>query len=88
MTRNIRIAKGSTTAPARRPPFATVEEAIAAFRAGKMIIVVDDEDRENEGDLTMAAELVTLPTHGLTTRPERLRLLALLEPVARRATGG
>jgi 3,4-dihydroxy 2-butanone 4-phosphate synthase/GTP cyclohydrolase II len=37
----------------------TIEEAIADFRAGKMIIVVDDEDRENEGDLTMAAESIT-----------------------------
>jgi 3,4-dihydroxy 2-butanone 4-phosphate synthase/GTP cyclohydrolase II len=37
----------------------TIEEAIAAFAAGKMVIVVDDEDRENEGDLIMAAEKVT-----------------------------
>src|SRR6202041_502 len=40
-------------------PFARVEDAIAAIRAGKMVIVVDDEDRENEGDLTIAAEKVT-----------------------------
>ncbi len=40
-------------------PIATIEEAIADIRAGKMLIVMDDEDRENEGDLTMAAELVT-----------------------------
>src|ERR1700723_1774743 len=40
-------------------PFARVEEAIAAIRAGKMVIVVDDEDRENEGDLTIAAETIT-----------------------------
>ena len=39
--------------------FATVDEAIAEFRAGRMIVVVDDEDRENEGDLTLAAEFVT-----------------------------
>ena len=37
----------------------TIEEAIEAFREGKFIIVVDDEDRENEGDLIMAAEKVT-----------------------------
>ncbi len=36
-----------------------IEEAIDAFRSGKMLIVVDDEDRENEGDLVMAAEKVT-----------------------------
>jgi 3,4-dihydroxy 2-butanone 4-phosphate synthase/GTP cyclohydrolase II len=39
--------------------FNTIEEAIADIRQGKMIILVDDEDRENEGDLTMAAEKVT-----------------------------
>jgi 3,4-dihydroxy 2-butanone 4-phosphate synthase / GTP cyclohydrolase II len=42
-----------------KSPFAPIEEAIAAFRDGRMIIVVDDEDRENEGDLTIAAEKVT-----------------------------
>ena len=40
-------------------PFAPIEEAVAAFRDGEMIIVVDDEDRENEGDLTVAAEKIT-----------------------------
>src|SRR6201997_264662 len=39
--------------------FARIEEAIAAIRAGQMVIVADDEDRENEGDLTMAAEKIT-----------------------------
>ncbi len=38
---------------------ATIEEALEDFRKGKFVIVVDDEDRENEGDLIMAAELVT-----------------------------
>ncbi|MDT7942452.1 MAG: bifunctional 3,4-dihydroxy-2-butanone-4-phosphate synthase/GTP cyclohydrolase II [Bacteroidota bacterium] len=37
----------------------SIEEALAALRAGKMVIVVDDPDRENEGDLVMAAEFVT-----------------------------
>ncbi len=40
-------------------PLATITEAIEDIKAGKMIILVDDEDRENEGDLTMAAEAVT-----------------------------
>ncbi len=40
-------------------PFSPVEEIIEDIRNGKMVIVCDDEDRENEGDLTMAAELVT-----------------------------
>jgi 3,4-dihydroxy 2-butanone 4-phosphate synthase/GTP cyclohydrolase II len=43
----------------RRPPFATVEEAIEEIRQGRMIVLVDDEDRENEGDLCMAAEKIT-----------------------------
>src|SRR5688572_16012690 len=51
----IRIAKGAR----KRTPFAPIDEAIAAIRDGQMIIVVDDEDRENEGDLTIAAEKVT-----------------------------
>ena len=37
----------------------TIEEALEDFRAGKFVIVVDDEDRENEGDFIMAAELIT-----------------------------
>ena len=59
----IRMAK-------RRTPFATIEEAVAAIRAGQMVVVVDDEDRENEGDLTIAAEKITpevinfMATHG------------------------
>src|ERR1700735_4670490 len=39
--------------------FATVEEAVEEIRQGRMIVLVDDEDRENEGDLTMAAEKIT-----------------------------
>jgi 3,4-dihydroxy 2-butanone 4-phosphate synthase/GTP cyclohydrolase II len=39
--------------------FSEISEAVADFRAGKMVVVVDDEDRENEGDLTLAAEFVT-----------------------------
>jgi 3,4-dihydroxy 2-butanone 4-phosphate synthase/GTP cyclohydrolase II len=42
-----------------KSPFAPISEAIDAIRDGRMIIVVDDEDRENEGDLTVAAEKVT-----------------------------
>ncbi len=40
-------------------PHLTIDQAIADIRAGKMVILVDDEDRENEGDLCMAAEAVT-----------------------------
>jgi 3,4-dihydroxy 2-butanone 4-phosphate synthase / GTP cyclohydrolase II len=56
LKRAIKIAKG-----ARGPqgPFAPIEEALDAIRAGRLVIVVDDADRENEGDLTIAAEKVT-----------------------------
>ncbi len=46
-----------TDAP--KTPFCTVEEAVEEIRNGHMIVLVDDEDRENEGDLTMAAEKIT-----------------------------
>jgi 3,4-dihydroxy 2-butanone 4-phosphate synthase/GTP cyclohydrolase II len=73
---------------------ATVEEAVAAIRAGRMIIVVDDEDRENEGDLVMAAEKATTDAvnfmvreaRGLLCVPlprewaERLELRPMVEP--------
>src|SRR5512144_1589569 len=51
-------------------PFATIEEAIEDIRRGQMVVVCDDENRENEGDLTMAAQFATpeainfMATHG------------------------
>ena len=45
--------------PGETIPFATIEEAIEEIRQGRQIVLVDDEDRENEGDLTMAAEKIT-----------------------------
>ncbi|HOB22291.1 MAG TPA: 3,4-dihydroxy-2-butanone-4-phosphate synthase, partial [Bacillota bacterium] len=73
--------------------FAKIEEAIAAIARGEMIIVVDDPDRENEGDLIMAAELVTpeainfMITHarGLVCAPmtaQRLKELDLPQMVS------
>jgi 3,4-dihydroxy-2-butanone 4-phosphate synthase/GTP cyclohydrolase II len=72
--------------------FASIEDAIQQFRAGRMVVVIDDEDRENEGDLTLAAEMVTpeainfMATHGrglicLSMTGERLQELQL-EPMA------
>jgi 3,4-dihydroxy 2-butanone 4-phosphate synthase / GTP cyclohydrolase II len=52
----MRIAKGARK---RSGPFAAIEDAIAAIRTGRMVIVCDDENRENEGDLTIAAEKIT-----------------------------
>ena len=60
----IRIAKGAR----KRGPFSPIDDAIAEIRAGRMIIVVDDEDRENEGDLTIAAEKVTPATINFMAR--------------------
>ncbi|HWH05641.1 MAG TPA: 3,4-dihydroxy-2-butanone-4-phosphate synthase, partial [Gaiellaceae bacterium] len=70
------------TAQPRTSPFATIEEALEDFRQGKFLVVVDDEDRENEGDLTIAAQFATpeainfMATHGrglicLCLTPER-----------------
>lgn len=62
----LRLARGD----GRGRAFAPIEEAVAAVGRGDIIIVVDDEDRENEGDLTIAAEKVTpeainfMMTHG------------------------
>jgi 3,4-dihydroxy 2-butanone 4-phosphate synthase/GTP cyclohydrolase II len=69
-----------------RDGYATVEEAVADIRAGRFVVVVDDEDRENEGDLTIAAEKVTpesinfMATHGrglicMPMTEERLKAL-------------
>ena len=48
-----------TAIPLERTPFAKIEEAIEDIRRGKFVVVVDDEDRENEGDLTIAAQFTT-----------------------------
>ena len=82
--RNLQIAKGART----RGPFAPIPDALQAINAGRMVIVVDDEDRENEGDLTIAGEKVTpevvnfMATHGrgficLAMTAERLDYLEL-----------
>jgi 3,4-dihydroxy 2-butanone 4-phosphate synthase/GTP cyclohydrolase II len=61
-------------------PFATVEEAAEEIHQGRMIVIVDDEDRENEGDLTMAAEKVTPEAINFMARYGRgLICLALTE---------
>ena len=71
-----------------RSAFATIEEALEELRAGRMLIVVDDADRENEGDFVMAAEFATpeavnfMVTHGrgivcLPTTGERLEELRI-----------
>ncbi len=79
------------------PPFSPIEDAIEDIRRGKMIIIVDAPDRENEGDLCMAAEFVTaddinfMATHArglvcLTLTPERCDALGLQPMVAHNVT--
>ena len=63
------VPHAATCGPSEEPfEFASVELAIRELRAGRMIVVVDDEGRENEGDLTMAAEMVT---------PEAINFMAI-----------
>ena len=50
---------GQSMTDTAKTPFCSVEEAVEEIRNGRMIVLVDDEDRENEGDLTMAAEKIT-----------------------------
>jgi len=62
------------------PPFTDVPGALAEIKAGRMVVVVDDEDRENEGDLTLAAEHVTPEAINFMARYGRgLICLALTE---------
>jgi 3,4-dihydroxy 2-butanone 4-phosphate synthase/GTP cyclohydrolase II len=55
----------------KKIPFETIQEAIAEIKKGKMVILVDDEDRENEGDLVVAAEKVTPETINFMARYAR-----------------
>src|SRR5882724_10813549 len=78
----------TSDASASGSPFCPIEDAIEAIRRGEMVVVCDSPDRENEGDLCMAAELVTpdainfMATNGrglicLTLTPERCDELGL-----------
>jgi 3,4-dihydroxy 2-butanone 4-phosphate synthase / GTP cyclohydrolase II len=82
------MSRVSATTTPRTSPFASIEEAIEEIRAGRFVVVADDADRENEGDLTIAAQFVTpdtvnfMATHGrglicLCLTPERCDELGL-----------
>jgi 3,4-dihydroxy 2-butanone 4-phosphate synthase/GTP cyclohydrolase II len=95
------IASGTQRTTARRPklvsprsPFTTIEDAIGEIKRGRMVIVLDDEERENEGDLVMAAELCRpedvafIRTHAsgvvcVPLSPERVEALDLPQMVSR-----
>ena len=66
----------------RRDPAGTVEAALRAIRAGEMVVVMDDEDRENEGDFVMAAEKCTPEAVNFMTREAR-GLLCVSMPAER-----
>src|ERR1700736_1717562 len=79
--------------PARSPAISPITEIVAELKAGRMVILVDEEDRENEGDLVVAADFVTpeainfMARYGrglicLTLTPDRCRQfdLPLLTP--------
>ncbi len=83
-----------TYTPLKTDTFHTIPEILAELRAGRMVIIVDDEDRENEGDLVMAAEKVTpadvnfMAKHGrglicVPTTGSRLNSLGIGEMVVR-----
>src|SRR5206468_2732401 len=83
--------------PETESPFATIEQAIEDIRSGRFVVVVDDADRENEGDLTIAAQFVTpeaiafMATHGrglicLCLSPERCDELGLRPMTERNET--
>jgi 3,4-dihydroxy 2-butanone 4-phosphate synthase/GTP cyclohydrolase II len=60
--------------------FAPIEDAIAAIRNGRMVVVCDDEDRENEGDIVMAAEFVTPDAINFMAREARGWICLALTP--------
>src|ERR1700733_4615572 len=82
------VSSSGNVDPAVADRVRAVQRAIDAVRAGGMVVLVDDEDRENEGDLVMAAELITpeainfMARHGrglicLSLTEERVKQLAL-----------
>src|SRR5262245_52741847 len=77
MSASLRLASGNRR---RKTMFDSVEHAIEAIQAGRMIIVVDDENRENEGDLTMAASKVTPEAINFMVKHGRGLVCAALTP--------
>jgi 3,4-dihydroxy 2-butanone 4-phosphate synthase/GTP cyclohydrolase II len=63
-----------------KPPFSAIEEALEDIRAGRMVVVCDAEDRENEGDLTMAAQFATPEAINFMAREGRGLICLALTP--------
>jgi 3,4-dihydroxy 2-butanone 4-phosphate synthase / GTP cyclohydrolase II len=77
MTETQRTSEGKTSSS----PFAPIEEAIEEIRQGRMVVVCDDEDRENEGDLTMAAQFATPEAINFMAKEARGLICLALTPV-------
>jgi 3,4-dihydroxy 2-butanone 4-phosphate synthase/GTP cyclohydrolase II len=83
LKRQIKIAKGRRLSS----PFAAIEDAVSAIHAGDMVIVVDDANRENEGDLTIAAEKVTAEAINFMARYGRGLICLSIEAKGQTSTG-
>jgi 3,4-dihydroxy 2-butanone 4-phosphate synthase / GTP cyclohydrolase II len=70
----------ATPATVDRSAFSTIEEAIEDIRAGRMVVVCDDEDRENEGDLVLAAQFATPETINFMAKHARGLICLALTP--------
>ncbi len=70
----------SVTRTTQASPFATIEEALEEIRAGRMVVVCDDENRENEGDLTLAAQFATPEAINFMAREGRGLICLALTP--------
>src|SRR5580704_200699 len=73
--------------PQTTTPFATIEEAIEEIRQGRMVVVCDDEDRENEGDLVMAAQFATPEAINFMAKEARGWICLALSPERCEALG-
>jgi len=73
--------------PEPKTPFCTIDEALDELRAGRMVVMVDDEHRENEGDLVMAAEGVTPEAVNFMVREACGRLCVAFAPAHARRLG-
>jgi 3,4-dihydroxy 2-butanone 4-phosphate synthase/GTP cyclohydrolase II len=69
-----------STQVSTKSPFSTIDEAIEEIRRGKMVVVCDDEDRENEGDVVMAAQFVTPEAINFMTKEARGFICLALTP--------
>src|SRR5213592_3398489 len=73
-------AAGGAVAERAASPFSPIEEALEEIRRGRMVVVCDDESRENEGDLTMAAQFATPEAINFMAKEARGLICLALKP--------